>query len=102
MTNKGCISSLINRTEKKGEGWYRCILERNIKLSLCECLGLVNEYRKGPEASVKSSKSSNGHCWAAGGFPRLETLYMHAHRDGQSSKCPTGWLCLGKGTHLRG
>lgn len=78
MTNKGCVRSLINRTEKKGDGWYRCILERNIKLSLCECLGRVNEYRKGPEASVKSSISSKDTIEqtveAAGGFPRLETL----------------------------
>lgn len=40
-----CVSSLINRTGSKAEGWYRCILERNIELSLCECLGRVDEYR---------------------------------------------------------
>lgn len=56
-----CVSSLINRTGSKGEGWYRCILERNIELSLRKCLGRVDEHRKGPEAPVKSSINSKGH-----------------------------------------
>lgn len=106
VTNKGWVSSLINRTEKKGEGLDLCILERNIKLSLCECLGRVNEYRKGPKASVKSSISSKGHLSRQWRLLEVFRGWRHCRRMhtgmGSRVECPTGWLCLGKGPHLRG